>query len=192
MKVILNKDWSNLGEEGDVVDVKVGYARNFLIPKGIALLDSPAARSYFKAKAKEIEKRKEEKKEKSKSIKDRLSSLELKLVMATADNDKLFASVSPSLLQDKLKKDFDIELERKKISVDSKNIKTPGTYSFTVSLYQGDTCNVKLVIEAEKKPVKLTEKELKGKPRRQKRDVEEPSQAAETESKSEAVPSESK
>ena len=187
MKVILKKDYQNLGEEGDVVEVKTGFARNYLIPQDIALVDSPDARAYFKGKAKAIAKRKEEKKELSKSLKERLAGLDVKFVMATGDNDKLFASVTPLVIQDKLKKDFDIDVDRKKISVDSKSIKTPGNYSCVISLYQGDTVTVKFTIEAEPKPVKLTEKELR-KPRRAKAEETAEAEGEATPSAPEATP----
>lgn len=150
MKVILNKDYQSLGEEGDVVNVKRGYARNFLIPQGIAVYDTPSTQAMFRSKAAAIAKRKEEKKAKSADVKTKLEGMEVKFTMPVSDTGKLFGSVTTHMIAEYLLKEG-IEVERKKIEINSKDIKTPGNYNFTISLYGGATANVKLSIEAEKK-----------------------------------------
>ena len=171
MKVILNVDYAGLGEEGDSVTVKDGYARNYLIPKRIAMLDTPQARAYFASRMKAIEQRKEEKRQKSRDVKSKLADMEVKFVMPASDTGKIFGSVTSNMICEYLAKEG-IEIERKKIEVNSKDIKSAGSYSFVVSLYGGDTQTVKLVVEAEKKEAKLSEKELR-KPRRAKEEVKE-------------------
>ena len=150
MKVILNKDFPSLGEEGDVVEVKSGYARNYLIPRAIAVYDSKVARAYFKSREALIEKHKEEKRLKTMDLKNRLSDYEVKFTMTVGDNGHIFGSITPVMIQEYLSRD-DINIERKKIEVNSKEIKTPGIYSFVVILYGGERQQVKLVLEAEKK-----------------------------------------
>lgn len=162
MKVILNKDYASLGEEGDVVEVKSGYARNFLLPQGIAVLNTKSNQSYFKAKAGAIEKRKEEKRLQARSLKEKLQNYEIKVVLPTGENGRLFGSVTAVMIQDILLKDG-IEIERKRIEVPSHSIKTVGNYSFNISLYGGEEVSVKLVVEAE--PKKEASKPTK-KPRR--------------------------
>lgn len=164
MKVILNKDFSTLGEEGDVVEVKSGYARNYLLPQNIAVLNTKSNQSYFKAKAGAIEKRKEEKRLAARSLKEKLASYEIKVVLPTGDNGRLFGSVTSVMIQDILQKDG-IEIERKRIEVPSHAIKTVGTYTFNIALYGGEDVSVKLIVEAE--PKKESSKEVK-KPRHQK------------------------
>lgn len=150
MKVILNKDYASLGEEGDTVEVKSGYARNFLLPQGIAVLNTKSNQSYFKAKAGAIEKRKEEKRLQARSLKEKLQSYEIKVVLPTGENGRLFGSVTAVMIQDILLKDG-IEIERKRIEVPSHSIKTVGNYSFNISLYGGEEVSVKLIVEAEPK-----------------------------------------
>lgn len=150
MKVILNKDYSSLGEEGDVVEVKSGFARNFLLPQKIAVLNTKENQSYFKARSGAIAKRKEEKRLAARSLKEKLDSYEMKIVMPTGENGRLFGGVTALMIQDLFAKDG-IEIERKKIEVPSHSIKTVGTYSFNVALYGGDSASVKLIIEAEEK-----------------------------------------
>lgn len=150
MRVILNKDYSTLGEEGDTVEVKSGYARNFLFPQGIAVPNTREYQAYFKARSKAIEKRKEEKRLASRSLKEKLENYEVKLVLPTGENGKLFGGVTALMLQDYLLKDG-IEVERKKIEVPSHTIKTVGHYTFKVSLYGGEEASVKLIVDAEEK-----------------------------------------
>lgn len=169
MKVILNKDFASLGEEGDVVEVKSGYARNYLLPQNIAVLNTKANQSYFKAKAGAIEKCKEEKRLAARSLKEKLSSYEIKVVLPTGENGRLFGSVTSVMIQDILQKDG-IEIERKRIEVPSHSIKTVGHYTFNISLYGGEEVSVKLIVEAE--PKKETSKDQK-KPRRAKDEVKE-------------------
>lgn len=174
MKVILNKDYNNLGEEGDLVEVKSGYARNYLFPQGIAVPNTRENQSYFKARSGAIEKRKEEKRLASRSLKEKLESYEVKLVLPTGENGKLFGGVTALMLQDYLQKDG-IEVERKKIEVPSHTIKTVGHYSFVVGLYGGDSATVKLIVEAEakKEPASKDKKKPRAKKEEAKEEIEE-------------------
>ncbi|MGP1419723.1 MAG: 50S ribosomal protein L9, partial [Sphaerochaetaceae bacterium] len=93
MKIILNRDVPNLGEEGDVCVVKDGYARNYLIPTGAAVLYNNASVALFKSKAAAIEKRKEVKRKESASLKEKLDSMTLELVVSAGETGRLFGSV---------------------------------------------------------------------------------------------------
>jgi ribosomal protein L9 len=81
MKIILNQDVANLGEEGDVREVKRGYGRNYLIPQGLAVPYSKQTVAMFESKKAAIEKRKEEKKNQAKGLKDRLEQVEISLAV---------------------------------------------------------------------------------------------------------------
>ncbi len=152
MKVILNQDVPNLGEEGDVCVVKDGYARNYLLPTGAAVLYNNENLSIFKSRAAAIEKRKVAKREASASLKERLDDLTIKLVVSAGDSGKLFGSVTALMVQEELaKQGFDIE--RKKIEVASHTIKQVGQYTARVHLYENESSIIKLdvVSEAEEK-----------------------------------------
>ena len=148
MKIILNQDVHNLGEEGDIVVVKDGYARNYLLPKGFAVLFNKANQALFASRAATIEKRKEEKRKAASSVKDRLDQMTLTLVVSAGDSGKLFGSVTNTMVQEALAKEG-IDVERKRIEVASHEIKMVGNYSVKVRLYEGESAHVKIVVLSE-------------------------------------------
>ncbi len=148
MKIILNQDVINLGEEGDVVVVKDGYARNYLLPQGIAVVYNRTNMAIVNSRAKAIEVRKSEKRKASASLKEKLDELTLTLVVSAGDTGKLFGSVTSSMIQEALAKEG-IEVEKKKIEVASHMIKMVGNYSVRIHLYEKDFATIKIVVESE-------------------------------------------
>ncbi len=148
MKIILNQDVHNLGEEGDIVVVKDGYARNFLLPKGFAVLFNKANQALFASRTAAIEKRKEEKRKAAASLKDRLDEMTLTLAVSAGDSGKLFGSVTNTMIQEALAKDG-IEVERKRIEVATHAIKMVGSYSVKVRLYEGESAQIKIEVVSE-------------------------------------------
>jgi large subunit ribosomal protein L9 len=148
MKIILNQDVHNLGEEGDVVVVKDGYARNFLLPKGHAVLFNKANQAIFASRAAAIEKRKEEKRKAAASLKDRIDEMTITLAVSAGDSGKLFGSVTSSMVQEALAKEG-IEVERKRIEVSSHMIKMVGSYSVKIRLYEGESAQLKIEVVSE-------------------------------------------
>ncbi|MBK5199973.1 MAG: 50S ribosomal protein L9 [Spirochaetaceae bacterium] len=159
MKVILTQDVINLGEEGDVVVAKDGYARNYLLPSGSAIKFNKTNMAIVKSRNTSIELRKEEKRKSSATLAERLNDLELTLIVSAGDSGKLFGSVTSLMVQDALAKEG-IEIERKKIEVSSQMVKMVGTYSIRIHLYESDFATVKLNVESEA-IVKLKEMEAK-------------------------------
>ena len=148
MKIILNQDVPNLGEEGDVCLVKDGYARNFLIPTGAAVIYNNANLSVFKSRAAAIEKRKIEKRKESASLKTKLDNVTLTLVIAAGESGKLFGSVTPMMIQDELAK-LGFEIEKKKIEVAAHAIKMVGSYSARIHLYENEYSEIKIEVKSE-------------------------------------------
>ena len=148
MKIILNQDVPNLGEEGDVCVVKDGYARNYLLPTGAAVVYNKGNLAVFKSRAAAIEKRKIAKREASKSLKERLDNLSLDIIVAAGESGKLFGSVTAMMVQEELaKKGF--EIEKKKIEVATHAIKMTGTYTARVHLYENDSSIITLNVKSE-------------------------------------------
>jgi large subunit ribosomal protein L9 len=146
MKVILNHDVPNLGELGDVKDVAAGYARNFLLPRGLVYPYSPATVALFAKRKAEIEVRKAEKRASSQDLKTRLEAEELTLDMPAGQNGKLFGAVSNATIADELLKSG-ISIDRKKIDVPGRVIKSVGNYKVTIRLYEKEEATVKIVIK---------------------------------------------
>lgn len=164
MKIILNQDVVHLGEEGDVVEVKDGYARNYLLPTKTAVIYNKANAALFKSRAAAIEKRKAEKRAASASLKERLDGVSLAITVPAGESGKLFGSVTSSMVQAELAK-LGFDIEKKKIEVATHAIKMTGTYSIIVHLYENDLSHIKLVVmsEAEKLAAEKAEAEAKAK-----------------------------
>jgi large subunit ribosomal protein L9 len=147
MKVILNKDLSTLGEEGDVRDVAKGYARNYLFPRSIALPYNESTIRIFEARKGEIEGRKAEKREAAKGLKERLEALELSLSMPAGANGRLFGSVTSQTLADELSRQG-FQIERKRIELPGATFKSVGKYKVTVHLYESASAEITVAVEA--------------------------------------------
>ena len=156
-KIILNQDVPNLGEEGDVCVVKDGYARNYLLPTGAAVIYNNSNLAIFKSRAEAIEKRKIAKREASADLKSRLDSVTIELVLAAGESGKLFGSVTSAMVQDSLA-GMGFDIEKKKIEVASHAIKMVGNYTAKIHLYENESSVIKLVVKSEAE-VKAAEKE---------------------------------
>ena len=187
MKIILNQDVVHLGEEGDVVEVKDGYARNYLLPTGTAVIYNKANAALFKSRAAAIEKRKAEKRAASASLKERLDGVVLTIVVPAGESGKLFGSVTSAMVQAELQK-LGFEIEKKKIEVATHAIKMTGTYTVVVHLYENDLSHIKLVVmsEAEKIAADRAKAEAEAKAAEEAAKAAEAEAAAEEEAPAEA------
>ena len=147
MKVILNQDLSNLGEEGEVKVVADGYGRNYLIPKGIAVSYTKANIEIFKQKRNAIDARKESKRKEALSLKEKLNGQEISFTMPVGDNGKLFGAITNANIVEELAK-AGIALERKKIEIPDHTIKVVGNYVVKIKLYAGETADLKVLVSA--------------------------------------------
>ena len=145
MKVILNQDVHNLGEEGDVCDVKRGYARNYLIPKQLAFPHVKQYVAMFENRKEAITKRKEEKRLEANSLKEKVESLKLVVAMPAGDTGKLFGSVSNLTIAEELNK-AGFSIERKKIELAHHALKMIGTHTAKIKLYAGEYAALKFEI----------------------------------------------
>jgi large subunit ribosomal protein L9 len=145
MKVILNKDLSTLGEEGDVKDVARGYARNYLFPRGIALPYTPQTVKLFEARKEEIEAKKVQKRQDAQGLKERLENLEVTLTMPAGANGKLYGAVTNQTVADELTKQG-FQIDRKRIDLAGAGIKNAGKYKAIIKLYENSHAEIQLVI----------------------------------------------
>ena len=145
MKVILNKDLSSLGEEGDIKNVAKGYARNFLFPRGIALPYTPQIVKMFEARKSDIEAKKEQKRKDSMGIKEKIESLELIITLPAGPNGRLYGAVTTGTIMDELAKQG-FQIERKRIDLSGVTIKNVGKYKASVKLYENSSAEIQFTI----------------------------------------------
>ena len=148
MKVILNVDVKSLGEEGDVKNVANGYARNFLLPRNLAVPYNEATVAIFEGRKAEIEARKEQKRKDSASLKEKLEATAIELTMPAAANGKLYAAVTANVVAEALAK-LGFEIERKRIEIPGSTIKSVGTFKATIKLYEAQVAEIHVAVKAQ-------------------------------------------
>ncbi len=133
MQVILKEEVKSLGHAGEVVSVKDGYARNFLIPKGIAIEANPKNVKALEQERKKIQDLVRKERAKAEELASRISSVSLVIKAKSGEDDKLFGSVTAVDIADSLKNEG-IEIDKRKIALDEP-IKRLGDYTVSVKLY---------------------------------------------------------
>lgn len=155
MDVILRQDFPSLGKLGDKVKVKPGYARNYLIPKGIAIAATKANLNVLEQDRRAAAKRAEKKLEAAKSFGEFLAHVELNFKRSTADEERLYGSVTSADIYATLMdrpdvqrfiETFGVELDRRQINLDEP-IKSLGDYTVDVKLHTDVTVAIKLHVE---------------------------------------------
>lgn len=148
MKVILKEDVKGSGKKGDIVNVADGYARNFLITKGLAVEATTQALNEQKTKAAAAEHRLKMEKENAQKIAGSIHEKTVKITAKAGANGKLFGSVTSKEIADAAKTAFGVEIDKKKISVES-DIKSYGTFTAEVKLTAGVTAVLYVTVAEE-------------------------------------------
>lgn len=169
MKVILNKDHSPLGEEGDVKDVAKGYARNFLFPRGIAIPYNERNIKLFEARKEEIEARKQAKRLDARGTKEKLEALEIVITMPAGANGKLYGAVTSQTVADELTK-HGFSIERKRIELAGTTFKSVGKYKVQIKLYESASAEITISVLGQ--AIKTETKAAPPKPRRHRAETE--------------------
>jgi large subunit ribosomal protein L9 len=151
MKVILNQDVVGLGEEGDIKDVASGYARNFLLPKKLAVPHTKEFLATLEHKRVAIEKRKETKRLEAATLKERLEAEEIRFAVPAGENGKLFGSISNANIATELEK-RGFQIEKKRIEIPEHTIRSTGTFKVRIRLYDKEEAAIKLVVEGAAQP----------------------------------------
>lgn len=136
MEIILKEDIVNLGFANEIVNVKNGYARNYLFPKKLAI---PATESNKKILAETIKQRSrklEKMKNDAMSLAERLTNLTVNIPVKATEEGIIYGSVSTINVADALKNQFDIEIDRKKIIIQGQHIKELGQYKAAIGLHK--------------------------------------------------------
>ncbi len=148
MEIILKKDIENLGFADDIVTVKNGYGRNYLIPQGLAVLATSSAKKVLAENLKQRAFREEKLVKDATTIADAIKELEIKITAKTGDGTKLFGSVNNANVAEVLAA-AGHEIDKKYISVTGGNIKRLGKYDATVRLHRTVVVSLPFEIIAE-------------------------------------------
>lgn len=150
MDVILKNDVENLGFADDLVSVKNGYARNFLIPQGHAVLATPSAKKVLAETLKQRAYKEKKIVEAAQAEAAKLNGLEIKIAAKTGEGDKLFGSVTNADLSDALEKQG-VSIEKKYISIAGGSVKRTGQYDATIRFHRDVISNFAFDVIAEAK-----------------------------------------
>ena len=146
MEIILLTDIANLGHKDDIVDVKQGYGRNYLIPQGFAILATPSARKVVAENLRQRAHKEAKLKAEAEEIAAQLAEVKLTIGAKTSSTGKIFGSVNSIMISESLKeKGFDID--RKKIML--KDVKEIGTYTALIKLHREVKVDVEFEVVSE-------------------------------------------
>lgn len=144
MQIILRADVDNLGRLGEVVKVKPGYGRNYLIPKGIAMPATKANMNIFERERKKLEVQMEKIRHAAQNLADRLNESHVTIPVRVGENEKLYGSVTTTNIGDALS-DMGIEVDRRKIVLDNP-IRSLGDFEVEVKLHHDVKSLVKVSV----------------------------------------------
>jgi large subunit ribosomal protein L9 len=133
MKVILRADVDNLGRLGDIVTVKPGYGRNYLLPQGLASLATPSNLKVFEQERKKLEAKNNALRAAAQELADKLAAAQVRIEVRVGENDKLYGSVTSTQIAEALAAQG-IELDRRKILL-AEPIRSLGVYTVEVKLH---------------------------------------------------------
>jgi large subunit ribosomal protein L9 len=148
MEVILKKDVKNLGSKDDIVKVKDGYGRNYLIPKGLAIIANESNKKQLAEILKQRAFKEQKLKEEALKNAKKLESLAIKVGAKAGESGKIFGSVNNIQIADALKK-LGIEVDRKNITLKDDSIKHLGKYKASVKLHKEVIVDIEFEVVAE-------------------------------------------
>jgi len=147
MQVILIKKVDTLGEAGETVKVKNGYARNYLIPQGLAMIASKSNLSLIENKLKTIEVKEAKSRENLESLANELNKIKLNFSLKAGEDDKLFGSVTSQMISEACK-DLGYTVDKKEIYIEEA-IKTLGNHKVTVKLGSEIEAQIKIRVKTD-------------------------------------------
>lgn len=147
MEIILKQDVKNLGEKDDVVTVKPGYGRNFLLPKGMAVLATESNKKVLAENIRQAQFKQDKVKKDAEKIAEGLKDVSLTVGAKAGENGKIFGAVNALQIAEAIKK-LGFEVDRRKITFDS-DVKFLGTYTANVNLHKEVKVQVPFEVVAE-------------------------------------------
>ncbi len=147
VEIVLLEDVQGLGRFGQKKQVKMGFARNYLFPKGLALLASPQNMARFESLRKKEEVRREQIRKEAEAMAQKIEGQSFTFTLKTHDNGKLYGSVASTDIQTALEKATGITIEKKQILL-TEPFKEAGQFECPIHIYSDITAKVTIIIES--------------------------------------------
>lgn len=157
MKIILRADVENLGRLGDIVDVRPGYGRNYLIPQGFAMLASPSNIKNFELERKKLQAKMDEIRAAAQNLSEKLANYNLKITMRVGENNKLYGAVTAHTIADLLIAEG-FEVDRRRVLLETP-IRVLGEYPVRVRLHADVIPTVNVFVIAEERGEQVSSQE---------------------------------
>lgn len=190
MEIILKEDIVNLGYKNDIVKVKPGYARNYLIPQGFAIAATPSNRKMIEENTRQAAHKLAKVKEDAESLAKELEKLDIVIKAKTGTSGKIFGSITTQQIASAIKEKGH-EIDRRKIKI-SGEVKTLGKYIAEVELYKDVVAEVPFNVTGEKEVIGEKETEKVAKKPKAAKEPEEKSKATEQSKETEEATQEAK
>ena len=149
MEIILKKDVTDLGYAHDVVTVKDGFARNFLIPQGHAVMATEPNRKINAEDLRQKSFKAQKTRQEAELVAKSLENTSVKIGAKAAETGKIYGSVNAIQIADALRDQFKIDIDRKKIHVDGDSIKETGNYTASIRLHKEIQVTINFEVVAE-------------------------------------------
>jgi large subunit ribosomal protein L9 len=148
MEIILLQDLTNLGHKDDVIKVRNGYGRNYLIPQGFAILATESAKKMHTENMRQRAHKEQKKRTDAQAIAAKLNTVELRIGAKTSTTGKIFGSVNTIQIAEALiEKGY--EVDRKNITLSEDSIKEIGTFKATVKIYKDIKAEISFEVYSE-------------------------------------------
>jgi large subunit ribosomal protein L9 len=145
MQVILKQDVDKIGQRGDIVDVSRGYVRNFLVPRGLAEVATPAKMEEARRQMIEAEERNRRMAERASEIAETLNKSVITIEARTGEDERLFGSVTAANIVSAIEKARGIRLDRRRVRLDEP-IRSLGTHQVPIQVHGDIEANVKVIV----------------------------------------------
>ena len=149
MEIILLQDVTNLGYKDDIVNVKNGYANNYLLPQGKAIIATPSNRKVHAENMRQRAFKEEKLRKDAETLKAAVNEKTIRLVAKVGENGHLFGSITSDQIAEALKEQHNYDVDRKKIVVDGAKLKEVGTHTAQINIYKEIKAQINVEIVAE-------------------------------------------
>lgn len=145
MQVILTQDVEKIGQRGDIVEVSRGYVRNFLAPRGLAEVATPAKMEEARREMAEAEERDRRLSERAEEIAATLNKSVITIEARTGEDERIFGSITPANIASAIERARGIHLDRRRVKL-AEPIKSLGTHQVPVQVHGDVEANVKIIV----------------------------------------------